>query len=336
METAVTSKVLIKSRHINPYNKEVRANTLSIMDYTLKAENGGGTITRQFLNDNGEADILRIPENGVEWIKGDAVHDKNIALAKDLLKQKPEVFNSEFELIDLDISASQKSNNKILAAKLISKLDEANSAGNTHLLYGLARLFMGNVESQTVSVVFDFLTEEAIKNPEQLNKILNDADFEYKVNTYKLIDKSLIFKSAEGLYKINGSIVASTFDELILFLKQQDDLYNGLLFRIGKTKPLGVESRVEPVIQADKILAAEDMISIDITEETKVPNALNVMSQVAKWLEAGLFEKTGNEYAFNGILIGKNNKEIADFMMKNIGFMEHVKTLYKSHKENKS
>lgn len=336
METAVTSKVLIKSMHINPYNKEVRANTLNIMDFTLKSENGIGVVTRQFLNENGEPDILRIPENGVEWIKGNPVHDKNIALAKDLLKWKPEVFSSEFEIVDLDISASQKSTNKILSAKLIARLDEANSTGNTNLLYGLARLFMGNVESQTVSVVFDFLTEQAFTNPVEMDKVLNDADFEYKVNTYKLIDKALIQKTADGLYKINGSVVASTFDELILLLKQQDDLYNGLLFRIGKSKPLGVEARVEPILPIEVKANSTDEITTDVTETTKQPNALNVMSFVVKWIDAGLIEKQENEYVFNGITVGSNNKEIANFFIKNAGLLEHIKQLYKASKENKS
>ena len=323
------SVVVVKSIKRNPFNLETKPFVCHVERWTVK-DSDGTTREKFFKDDYGQPMVLRVSEIGIEWSKEDPNHVHNISLLRAIMEQNPDDFKNYIQMIDLDSRAELDSEQKEKSAELVIKLKDAKTTGNKDLLYGAARFFISDASSKTVSVIYDFLLEKALKTPDELMAVLDDSDFEMKVNISKLIEAKVIEVLPDGIHKYNNSILAGSFDGIVLYMKENADFYNGLLYKIKAHKPLGIETRVEPVVQKE-----EPAISAPSKEHALLGNQNaneSVNSRDSKEvmnaaIDAGVIKKEGGSFMYGTMKIGTNKVEVVNFLDKNSSFKNNIESL---------
>lgn len=328
-EMKAVPKYIVKSNMTNPHNGQVRPFVLSISTFTVPAPSGQqGTRTKSFLDDSGKDDILRVEENGIVWYKNNTIHQQNIELLNYLIETNEDIKNS-VRIEDEDSMAEEGASNIELVAEAIGKIKEAKTVNDSELLYGLASMLLPQSHGFTLPVVYKFLLEKASQDPKHVLECLRDSDFELKKNIIKAVNQKIIDVNSEGFYLYDGVLIARTFPDLVLYMKENENLQRNVLIKLkGLANPLAVNIQTG---QSDSNVIGSSETKED-QEAINNGKRLNLLSQISRWIPAGLFEEKDSGFCYNNIPLGKDKGEIADTLLKNPALEENLKNLYKDTK----
>lgn len=147
-----------------------------------------------------------------------------------------------YTLINLDAKESQLAENEILYNELIAEIIalKENEQEFNDLAFGLGI----NPVGISTDKVFNMIKNMVAKNPQAFKDFLmNDNDKVYKIVINKALrtkmpdsDFNFITEDENKNYKMNGQLLASSYDSLILYFKENSELFEYLQRNLGFKK----------------------------------------------------------------------------------------------------
>jgi hypothetical protein len=208
-------------------------NNLGVGEVRLKDPNRTGTITvREYMDSSGTLVELKNSKGVPRVVKINRNKKYNLNNEDERLEfehlQKHPVYvdcpDPILECVNLEERAEKVVTNKMLFADAIVIV--RGLKGNDLRDFARILLFGRRVtfdERTSDNVLLEHIFEIAETTPERILEEWNSPEKEIKILIRRGLDKG-VFKFVNNVYKLKDSVVGSTFEQVIDYLKQNDDL----------------------------------------------------------------------------------------------------------------
>jgi hypothetical protein len=178
----------------------------------------------------------------VEFLKGHHEVSYKDMSGTQLNPNFPQNAKAYFELINLDERESQSAKHEILYNELIGSVIESKE--NTEDLNNLAYAFGLNPQSLSTDACFNLIKIRIQSNPIEAKRIMfEDTDKYHKIVVNKGLrvtmpnsESTYIVQDTKNMFYMNGQLLASNYDGLILYFKENKDMFTFLEDALGFKK----------------------------------------------------------------------------------------------------
>lgn len=247
-------------------------------------------------------------------------------------------FREHIVIEDDNLDIDEKIDTVEYKIEVVNKVVKLKENNDFKTLSHIHRRLIGSVVGKTDKVVYNNVLTITQQTPNDVDKIINDADYEYNELIAKSVELGKLEKNGETYTDKFGSIIATSTADMVFYLKNNKDFKDNLAALMTEgSKPLSSQAlnkaKSEIVLDEMPVLVEEEPELFDDKVEAAEMSEDDIRAMVDKAVDLGVMITRNNQwYKVENVQKQYHLKDLYDFYITNRVQVNILKRILDTHK----